>query len=162
MTISLAGQTVAFLYSCALGAGLCVIYDIFRALRMFFLFGRVLTAVFDVLYFFLAAIFTFAFFMAVSQGEVRGYLYFGELIGWLLYYETIGTLLFRLQNGIFRFLRRITRKIAAPFRSLGKKLSARATNRCPAAKKKEKGGKSRKKRLFSGSKSLATRTKNSV
>ena len=162
MTISLAGQTIAFLYSCALGVGLCVLYDVFRMVRMFFLFGRILTAVWDLLYFFLAAVFTFAFFMAVSQGEVRAYLYFGELTGWIIYYETVGSWLFRLQNGIFRFLRRVARKIAAPFRRLGKKLSDRAASRRTKVKKPEKNRKQRKKRSFSTAKALASRTRNSV
>lgn len=125
MTISLAGQTSAFLYSCALGAALCALYDVFRAIRLFFLPGRILTAFLDVLYFFLAAVFTFAFFMAVSQGEVRAYLYFGEMIGWLLYYETVGALLLRLQSRIFRLLRRIARKIAVPFHRAGENISMR-------------------------------------
>ncbi|MGI6261706.1 MAG: spore cortex biosynthesis protein YabQ [Acutalibacteraceae bacterium] len=162
MTISLAGQTTAFLYSCALGAALCVIYDVFRAIRMFFLPRRVLVAFLDILYFFLAAVFTFAFFMAVSQGEVRGYLYFGELIGWLLYYETIGSLLFRLQNKIFAILRRTAKKIAAPFRRFGRKLPNHAPNRHSKPRKAEKSRILRKKRLLSAAKALATRTKNSV
>ena len=153
MTISLAGQTTAFLYSCALGAALCVIYDVFRAIRMFFLLGRVLVAFLDILYFFLAAVFTFAFFMAVSQGEVRGYLYFGELIGWLL---------FRLQNKIFAILRRTAKKIAAPFRRFGRKLPNHAPNRHSKPRKAEKSRILRKKRLLSAAKALATRTKNSV
>lgn len=162
MTISLAGQTIAFLYSCALGAALCVLYDVFRALRVFFMFGRALTAVFDLLYFFLAAIFTFAFFMAISRGEIRGYLCFGELIGWLLYYETIGSWSFRLQNGVFRFLRRTVRKIALPFRRFSQKLSACAASQRADKKKQEKGRKKRKKRSDSAPKALATGRKNSV
>lgn len=140
MTITLAGQTAAFLYSCALGAGLCVVYDVFRAIRMFFCPGRTVVVLLDVLYFFSAAVLTFAFFMAVSQGEARAYLYFGELIGWLLYYETIGSLLFRLQRGFFVFLRKTARKLTAPIRRFAGKLAAFGANRpaeTPKGEKKE-------------------------
>ena len=162
MTISLAGQTTAFLYSCALGAALCAVYDVFRAIRMFFLPGRILVAFLDILYFFLAAVFTFAFFMAVSQGEIRGYLYFGELIGWLLYYETIGSWLLRLQNKLFAILRRIGKKVVVPFCRLSARLSNRAKRHPQGPGKAERSQISRKKRLLSAAKALATRTRNSV
>ena len=147
MTISLAGQTIAFLYSCAFGVALCVVYDLFRAVRLFFLLGRVWTAFLDVLYFFLAAVFTFAFFMAVTQGEVRGYLYLGEFLGWFLYYETVGSWLFRLQNQIFSFLHRVMRKIASPFRKIVRKLSDRAHQLQGERRKSERVGRERKKKI---------------
>ena len=115
MHITLTEQACAFLYSCAFGAALSILYDLFRLVRMLTGAGRVLTAALDLFYFFACGVFTFAFIMAVTGGEVRGYIYFGELLGWLLYHLTLGNLFVKflalLAKGISRLLEGVFRPV---------------------------------------------------
>ena len=118
MEITLAEQTGCFLYSCLFGACMSVLYDLFRAVRVIFRFGKVATFFEDVLYFFVLGVITFGFILIVNEGELRGYIFLGEFLGWLIYHLTVGNITIRvlcwLLERFGRLCRAIWRKMLAP------------------------------------------------
>lgn len=78
-------QMTTFLLSIALGAALCLIYDIVRFLMSSFKYGGVAVFFSDVLFFVVAGIVTFVFFVLFSKGTVRFYVFLGEGIGFLFF-----------------------------------------------------------------------------
>lgn len=63
------------------GVGYCLFYDILRSFRR--VFGSSTAAVFfgDIFFFSVIAVVTFLLLLAVSGGELRGYIFFGILLG---------------------------------------------------------------------------------
>lgn len=78
-------QMTTFLLSIALGAALCLIYDIVRFLMSSFKYGGVAVFFSDVLFFAVAGIVTFVFFVLFSKGTIRFYVFLGEGIGFLFF-----------------------------------------------------------------------------
>jgi spore cortex biosynthesis protein YabQ len=144
--IALAAQTVAFLYACALGAALGLLYDVFRITRIAFPTGKVGVFLEDLLFFFLCAAATFFYLMGAVQGQVRFFLLLGELLGAVLYYFTLGQLVMKISRAlidgikrmllflyrylvlpIWRFFYAIVRLLLLPVRFLGIKVKKTAT-----------------------------------
>lgn len=129
MEITVASQTQAFLLSCAFGAVLSVLYDLFRIVRILTRARRGFTAFLDVLYFLLCGVFTFAFIMAANGGQVRGYVFLGELLGWVVYHLTLGNLFVRLLllvlKVVGRFFRFLYRHTLSPLESAARETAGR-------------------------------------
>ncbi len=87
--ISNISQAVSFLYSIILGIIYALFYDFFRAVRI--VKPQTAFSVFlqDLLYFFITAIVTFIYLLALTNGEIRAYVLVGILIGFLLFIFTI-------------------------------------------------------------------------
>lgn len=100
MGIHLADQTLAFLYASLLGAGLGLLYDAFRILRIAFPPGKGLIFAQDVVFFVLCALATFLFLLTTIDGVVRMFLLIGELIGAVLYHCTLGQLVMKVAQAI--------------------------------------------------------------
>ncbi len=105
METYLSQQTIAFLWSVALGAGLGVFYDWFRI-------GRILrkkwwlTVFLEDLIFALASALVTAFcFTLTNYGQVRLFLLMGELLGFVVYFNTAGVLVVWQARQVARFLR---------------------------------------------------------
>ena len=81
--ISNTSQAVSFLYSIILGILYALFYDIFRAVRI--VKPQTAFSVFlqDLFYFFITAIVTFIYLLALTNGEIRAYVLVGILIGFL-------------------------------------------------------------------------------
>ena len=73
------------LYAVIFGALLGLVYRVFWAVRAALMHGRVITFVLDILYFSLAGLFVFVFFMGYTDGQVRAYLLAGMAGGAALY-----------------------------------------------------------------------------
>lgn len=96
----MAGQTIRFLSSIALGAGVGLLYDIFRILRIAVPHKTFVIALEDMLYWTMAAFVTFLFFFCSDKGRIRLFLLIGEAIGFILWYFTLGALLIRVAKKV--------------------------------------------------------------
>ncbi len=67
-----------------MGAALCLLYDLFRILRLVFSSGKAVAFAEDVLWFSVAAIATYMLCLARCNGEVRSYIIIGEIIGFII------------------------------------------------------------------------------
>lgn len=114
-----AEETLVFLRACLLGAGLGVLYDLMRILRIALPHGTLAVAMEDICYFVSATIVTFGFVLAYSDGELRMFILAGELAGGVIYFVTISILLMKLSRGIIALLKKLLRLIyklfLAPF-----------------------------------------------
>lgn len=111
MGIHLADQTWSFLSACLLGAALGMLYDVFRILRIAFPTRPGIVFLEDLLFWIIAALLSFLFLLASSDGVVRVFLLAGELIGGTLYYCTAGRLVMRVARAIIRAVEAVLRFI---------------------------------------------------
>ena len=81
--IDVSAQALTFLLSVALGALLCLMYDIVRVLHKTCVKGFAEVLVCDLLFWVTAAMLTFCFLIIRCQGMVRGFVLFGQLIGFI-------------------------------------------------------------------------------
>ena len=102
--------------SCIFGALLGVCFDLFRAVRLIFPHNWLLTAVEDILFMGLYAVFLTAFASAAARGEMRFYYVIGNLIGFVLYLATVGSLFIRIAGKLFSAVKWIFRVATSPFR----------------------------------------------
>ena len=113
-------QTLIFIASLGVGFILGVLYDFLRALRLSITKSKVAVIVFDLLYFFMVAFFSYIFILAANKGEVRSYIIIGELLGAVFYYFSLGFALMKLTDKFVLLLNRfyaLTFKIISfPFR----------------------------------------------
>ncbi len=83
--ISITDQLLSFVLSIALGAFLCLTYDVLRAVRKngFNSFWTVFFT--DIFFWLFSAILTFLLLIARTNGEIRGYVLIGELLGFVIF-----------------------------------------------------------------------------
>lgn len=79
--IDTTNQVATFLWSLALGALMCLLYDVVRVLHKFSIKGFFEVMISDIMFWFIVALFTFCFLVLRCQGEVRGYVLAGQAIG---------------------------------------------------------------------------------
>ena len=111
-------QLKIFLYSLGMGAILCMLYDIFKALRVMMNFGSKLIFLQDLIYSVFASILTFLYLLLMNNGRVRLYILLGEVLGFLTYYFTLSKL---FNNSLYIFKRKITAlqiKLFTPLRKI--------------------------------------------
>lgn len=100
------------------GAGLGMLWDLFRIFRLGFPTGRVSAFVEDVAYAVLAALATLLFFYLFTSGAFRFFVLVGELLGFVVYYFTIGRLVYQIFIVLIRFLKKLIGWITWPLRKL--------------------------------------------
>lgn len=115
-----------FLWSIALGAVLCVFYDVFRVLRVAVRHSAAAAAVEDILFALVCAVATLLYLIRADCGEIRIFVLVGELIGFVLYYLTVGALVIGAARGIISAVKRvfsfIWRTVFAPITRLLEKI----------------------------------------
>lgn len=105
----IAGEAMLFLTSCMLGAALGVVYDFFRALRLIVPTGAALAFVEDGVFFAVAGVAEFVFFLNHTYGQLRVFLLVGQGLGFLIYYLTAG-------RAVYCVMLRLSKLIRAVFR----------------------------------------------
>ncbi|MDD2362450.1 MAG: spore cortex biosynthesis protein YabQ [Oscillospiraceae bacterium] len=122
MDISSSAQIHQLFLSCGLGFLLGVYYDVFRVTRLIVHSGARSVFIQDLLFFLSSAVVTFLFALAVMDGRLRFYLFFGEIIGFASYYFTIGRLVMRFAeriiSAIIFFWKKFWHFVFTPFRLL--------------------------------------------
>lgn len=113
MEIPVSAQALTFAQGALLGLGLCLAYDLLRALRQLCprtglaadaLFGLLLTASF------------LSFALTAGQGQFRLYVFLAVFLTAVLYFLTLSPLMLRVFRGLCRLLGRILRTLFAPVR----------------------------------------------
>lgn len=112
MTLPMQAQLLVTLQSVLLGAGLALVYDALRAVRLYFSFGRGKTALCDALFWLvlLAALFTFS--VALAAAHSRYYVLAGMAAGAGVYFTLLSGAVLALLHGVFRLCGRIFRTAA--------------------------------------------------
>lgn len=105
-------QVVGFLWSVAIGAGLGLLYDCFRILRLAIKCPASIIVVQDVVFGILCAIVSFGYLLTVTDGKLRVFLLIGEGIGWAFYYATVGDVVMALSEAIINTIKCILRFFA--------------------------------------------------
>ena len=127
MAVSVSAQTFVFLFSCVLGAGLGLLYDIFRIIRLAAPCGKVAVFFQDILFLLACTAATFLFLLRESAGEVRIFILVGEILGAVLYYLTFGTLIMKLSrlliDSVKRFKAFLIRLLLPPMRRTSAKIN---------------------------------------
>lgn len=79
--IDIAGQIFAFVYSILGGVVFCLIFDVTRFIRKRFIPSNMAVFIMDVVYFIVLGFAEFCFFLATTNGEIRGFVFIGNIIG---------------------------------------------------------------------------------
>ena len=93
--MTVAKETIIFLFSCLLGGCIGAVYDTFRIIRIAFPHGKRIVFIEDCIFVFVSAVFTFFFSVSFLNGFFRIFVVVGEILGFIFYYFTIGVLVFR-------------------------------------------------------------------
>ena len=112
---TVAQQANTFVYSVALGALLCAVYDVFRIIRIAFGAKQIAVFVEDMVFSLIALILTFVFVITFNNGEVRFFVLIGELLGFIVYYFTVGRAVMLLSKAIINLVKKIFSFIYTPF-----------------------------------------------
>jgi len=144
MDLSLTRQTVEFMLSAVLGAGLGFVYDIVRLIRANTKAGIILSVV-DVLFWNFAAALVFWFAMTVQDGELRIFSALGALIGAVIYFLAPSKLVLAVGLTVTGYIRKILRAIFTPLRKAGRGLANFIKK---AAEKKKKHFQSARKKCI--------------
>ena len=89
-------QLLGFFRSFCLGIIYCIFYDFFRALRKSVKHTSLSVFFEDIIYCFTLAVTLFLFLLAVTNGELRGYVFLGVIIGFLICRITVSKLFIKL------------------------------------------------------------------
>lgn len=104
MALTTSNQAYIFLATVYVGLLLGLLYDIYRAFRMITKPGRLLLAVFDLLFWILAALFSFAMLFKINGGEIRLYAFIGLALGWGIYSLTVGSIVVRFLVKVYEII----------------------------------------------------------
>lgn len=110
--ISVGGQVSACVYSVVLGALLCVFYDIIRATRKAGANSHIAVFAGDILFWLISALSVFIFLIAVTNGEIRGYVLLSCMLGFIIYRLTLGRLTFLVMCWFLSLFVRVWRKLS--------------------------------------------------
>ncbi len=109
--ISNYNQAISFILSLCVGGIFCLFYDILRALRKVCLNSFFMVTVTDIFIWVFYAFATFIFLMAVTDGEIRGYVLIGEFAGFVIFRISLSTLIFPLLKFVFLKIADINKKM---------------------------------------------------
>ena len=116
---SVSEQTVQFLLSVVLGAGLGIVYDCFRVFRILFPTARKNGAVCagDIVFMIISGAAVFLFAVMFCRSQVRLFSVIGALLGFVLYILTIGNFITGILRAIVSAVCKILQKVySAVFR----------------------------------------------
>ena len=107
-------QSLEFFYSALLGVGLGVLFDVFRIMRFYAVKKKIVTSLFDVLFWSLAVIALLAVVLTVSNGKMRWYVLFGIFCGGFVYVSALSEIMFRIGVSLVFVLKRLLQLITHP------------------------------------------------
>ncbi len=115
-------QILSFLYSIILGAGIALIYDIFRAFRLCFNTKNITVFVQDIIYFIIISNLIFLFLISTTKGEVRGYVLLGICIGFVVSNMSISKVFLICITWVLRFFLGLMKKFLGRFNYISDKI----------------------------------------
>ena len=145
-------QARLFLLALATGAGMLLIYDLFRIVRRVIRHGTAAIAVEDMCFWIGCACWMFRLMCRENDGSIRGFVIIGAGVGMLLYCMLLSRLIVRGGAAAFGFLVNILAKIfgflTAPFRFLGRQAGKSIVFWGRLCKKRGRGAKKRLKKIW--------------
>lgn len=109
--ISVGGQALACIYSLVLGGALCLFYDVIRATRRAGANSAFAVFAGDILFWLISAICVFFFMVALTNGEIRGYIVFSAAAGFIIFRLTLGRLTFYILDILFCFSAKVIARV---------------------------------------------------
>lgn len=100
-------EAAIFFLSAVHGMLLCVVYDLFRALRRVIPHAAGMVSLEDFLYWIMACLLTFGFAFVRTDGVIRGYVIVGMLLGAVLYYAVFGSRVVGILAWMFGLVKRL-------------------------------------------------------
>lgn len=88
----------------ALGGIFCLLYDLFRAIRLAVKCSDIAVFFQDILYFCILAPVTFCFLLSTTNGQVRGYIIFGIVTGFAITRCTLSFLLMKIYSFLLKWV----------------------------------------------------------
>lgn len=110
MNFLLNSQIGLFLIYVASGILICLLFDIFRALRKSIKTADIITYVEDTIFWIIAASFLMYLIFTLNSGNIRMYIFIALFIGGLLYYCTISKLFLNVSTKFFTLLKNLLKK----------------------------------------------------
>lgn len=83
---------------------MCLFYDVFRALRAEKACGAVVIFFQDICYWLISAVFVFSFLLVTTNGELRGYVFFGTAVGFFVCRLTLSVIFFKILRFLLRHI----------------------------------------------------------
>ena len=124
--IDIAGQIIAFVYSILGGIVFCLIFDITRFIIKRFSPSNTAVFIMDIVYFIVLGFSEFCFFLATTNGEIRGFVFIGNILGFALCRSLLSGVFLRVIGflyGIVEFVAgAFNRFIFAPIRAVFRKI----------------------------------------
>ena len=102
-------QITTFALALGVGLALCLLYDLFRILRLMWPPSRLLLFAQDVLYWVLSAVVVFLFLLVRCDGGIRFFAMLGLALGWLACHLTLSRWIYRVSKRLVRVVHRISR-----------------------------------------------------
>ena len=102
--IDIAGQIFAFVYSILSGVVFCLIFDITRFIRKRFAPSNTAVFIMDIAYFTVLGFAEFCFFLATTNGEIRGFVFIGNIIGFAFCRFLLSGVFLRIVGFIYRIV----------------------------------------------------------
>ena len=94
MKLSVSAQMMEFIYSALFGVCIGVFYDALAIIRSYIKPKKVITVLFDILFWIISIAALLAFVLLVTDGKMRWYVLVGTFLGIFLYKNTISGLFF--------------------------------------------------------------------
>lgn len=149
-------QTLQFLYSALLGVGLGVFYDVLRCVRSYVRKSRIITGIFDVIFWICAIFSLIAFILTCTEGRMRWYVLFGTFCGGFVYASAASEIVFKVMRGTAKALSKLLSLITRPvylmlrkLKNMGIDASKKALESSAKRRRKgkaDKGGSKKKKK----------------
>ena len=109
MRITFADQTLTLALGFAMGVALCLLYDIFRILRLCKTPSKSSAFLQDMLFWIVSAFLTFGLMMVRASGEVRLFILAAQALGFAICRVSVSPILMRISERIIKFAKRIIR-----------------------------------------------------
>lgn len=137
MELVLTEELAVIGYAALFGAGVGILYDVFRVLRLLFRPSAVAVFVEDLIFFFLTAALTGMFIFTFHSGVIRLYIFVSAVAGAALWYMTFGRVCYRLWRRVADKIRRFFAVLLAPLRKIFAKFKQKINQKRQKNKKKE-------------------------
>lgn len=114
---------LTFFYCVIAGVALCLLCDLFRAVRKNMKLSKAATFILDVLFFIISALLTFFMQFIFINGEIRWFVIIGEFSGFLSCRCTLSRLFSKLLDLIFKWISKLVSPVFTLFSELAGKIN---------------------------------------
>lgn len=104
MIVSSMQQILNFGIAALIGAALGVLYDVFKVLRLVGINSRIAAFFEDILFFLIATVTMFSYYMQITDGKFRIYPLIAAVIGFAIYFLTVEKLVFFVVKTVYNLL----------------------------------------------------------